>query len=97
MHDDSTNFADLADCCVQPAKCDWSGTSDADTWSCCTDSKPCKVLEGDCDSDDQCDQSDGPLICGENNCISANSVINPDLNFDPAADCCIKPYSSKDH
>ena len=84
------NFAALADCCIQPETCKWSGTSDADTWSCCTDSEPCEELEGDCDSDVQCN---GTLICGENNCIS----VNPNLDFDPAADCCIQPNSSKDH
>ena len=82
------NFAALADCCVEKETCNWSGTSDADTWSCCTDSAKCNENEGDCDSDDQC--IDG-LICGEDNCISVNS------NFDPAADCCIQPDLSKYH
>jgi hypothetical protein len=84
------NFDALADCCVQPRACDWSGTSNTDTWSCCTDSEPCEENEGDCDSDVQCIDE---LICGDNNCIS----VNPNLNFSSAADCCIQPSSSKDH
>ena len=90
----STEFADQADCCVsflnKTCKSNWKGGSDADTWSCCTDRAKCIENEGDCDSDDQC--IDG-LICGENNCI----FVNPGLNFDPAADCCIQPDSSKYH
>ena len=88
IHNDSTNFALLADCCINATTCDWSGTSDADTWSCCTDSEPCEEFEGDCDNDDQCKDD---FICGENNCISFNPI------FDPAADCCIQPNKSKDH
>ena len=56
--------------------CDWSGTFDENTWSCCSVTNKCKEKEGDCDSDDQCE---GNLICGFNNC-----------QFDPLADCCTK-------
>ena len=58
--------------------CDWSGTFDENTWSCCSVTNKCKEDEGDCDSDDQCE---GNLICGFNNC----------QNFDPLADCCFDP------
>jgi len=34
--------------------------------SCCTDSNPCEVGQGDCDTDDQCA---GDLLCGKDNCI----------------------------
>ena len=56
--------------------CDWSGTFDENTWSCCSVTNKCKEKEGDCDSNDQCE---GDLICGFNNCQN---------NFDPLADCC---------
>ena len=60
-------------------RCNWSGTSVAETWGCCSSSKPCGSNEGDCDSDNDCS---GNLKCGDNNCVGSQ--------FHPAADCCIE-------
>ena len=46
---------------------------------CCTSTNPCKLNEGDCDDDTQCD---GDLVCGTNNCGNSFSWIS--------ADCCVK-------
>ena len=47
----------------------------------CKSDNPCGENEGDCDSDDEC--QDG-LKCGSNNCPSS-------LGFDSEIDCCYKP------
>ena len=60
------------------AKCDWTGSSDDETWSCCTVDKPCQENEGDCDNDNECA---GNLVCGNNNCGGI---------FSSSADCCIR-------
>ena len=40
---------------------------------------PCKLNEGDCDNDMECE---GDLVCGKNNCGNSFSWIT--------ADCCVK-------
>ena len=62
-------------------RCNWSGTSVAETWGCCTASNPCGLNGGDCDNDNDCL---GNLRCGLNNC---RAVGGP--QFHPVADCCI--------
>ena len=42
-----------------------SGGSQSQIQNCCTSGSPCKVNEGDCDSDSECA---GALVCGKNNC-----------------------------
>jgi hypothetical protein len=64
---------------LEKPRCSWSGTSVAETWGCCSSSKPCGSNEGDCDSDNDCS---GNLKCGVNNCVGSQ--------FHPAADCCIE-------
>ena len=44
----------------------------------CTIDYPCKINEGNCDSDDECQSS---LFCGSNNCPA-------DLGVLPSVDCC---------
>ena len=48
--------------------------------NCCSSDKPCKLNQGDCDHDGECE---GDLICGMNNC-------GPNFSWD-SADCCMKP------
>ena len=58
---------------VHSSGCDWANKDDYsdyddyfdNTWFCCTDSKPCGVNEGHCDSNDECY---GDLLCGTENC-----------------------------
>ena len=49
----------------------------ANNWTCCSDTKPCGIDEGDCDSNADCA---GDLICGTDNCPSGS---------DKNMDCCI--------
>jgi len=49
---------------------------------CCTDSNPCAISEGDCDSFSDCQ---GDLDCGVNNCPRLHS------SFEPEDDCCFVP------
>lgn len=65
------------DCCGP--RCDPSRESSA---NCCTNSKPCEFMEGDCDSDAQCQ---GDLECGINNCGNG---------FTDQWDCCAKKKGS---
>ena len=44
----------------------------------CTTDEPCKVDEGDCDSNDECKSH---LFCGSNNCPDS-------LGFSSSVDCC---------
>ena len=52
----------------------------------CTSVTPCGEDEGDCDSDDEC--QDG-LFCGLNNC-------NSTLGFDSETDCCYTPIAGNE-
>lgn len=65
--------------------------------NCCTVNKPCKLGEGDCDNDEQCE---GNLVCGladdnSNNCVddfsfSADQVFTGNTAMSsPDMDCCI--------
>jgi len=79
------NLDPLADCCYDPkavasAACD---ASNPNMWSCCKDRK-CKVDEGDCDSDDECEKG---LVCARNSCGFTGLDTK---RFFPAgqADCC---------
>ena len=47
-------------------------------WTCCSDTNPCKINEGDCDSDNDCI---GNLRCGVANCGSMYPINS---------DCCQK-------
>ena len=67
--------------------CDWTGTpgqplTDENTWSCCSAANKCSENEGDCDSNEDCEEG---LFCGTNNCKSLNTG-NP---FPTGADCCV--------
>ena len=53
-----------------------NGTAD-----CCTDDSPCKLGDGDCDTDSNCA---GDFVCGFNNCRDFNR------NADYEYDCCMK-------
>ena len=44
----------------------------------CTTDEPCKINEGDCDSDNECKNH---LFCGSNNCPGS-------LGFSSSIDCC---------
>ena len=48
----------------------------ASFWTCCSDTNPCKINEGDCDSDNHCI---GNLRCGVGNCGSM---------YPSNSDCC---------
>ena len=63
--------------------CDWTGSSSKETWACCTDSKPCGIAEGDCDTNDECI---GHLVCGSDNCVKPP--------FHKKADCCYDPTTT---
>ena len=60
-----------------------AGGSWNDTHNCCTSEKPCKLNQGDCDHDGECE---GNLVCGNNNCGDGFSWN--------AADCCMKAGQS---
>ena len=71
---------------VDPTSCDWTGTlghplANKDTWSCCSTENKCTHNEGDCDSNNDCE--DG-LVCGIDNCQD----LNPGKPFPSGADCC---------
>ena len=54
-------------------------------WTCCTESSPCGLGNGDCDSDIECQ---GILVCGDNNCADG----------DYRMDCCQKkPCNPEDN
>merc|ERR1711899_124398 len=86
----------LADCCYNPADIDPAteclGGSKL-TWSCCSSEKKCGENQGDCDTDDECE--DG-LVCGANACNDAFNANFDAAGFFPAksADCCIKQSAS---
>ena len=55
--------------------CDWTGEN---TWSCCSEENKCRLHEGDCDSNDECEEG---LTCGQNNCLK----LNPEKPFPTSA------------
>ena len=57
-----------------------TGGSKSQIENCCSSSEPCKVSQGDCDRDSECE---GSLVCGKNNCGRAFSW--------EWADCCEPP------
>ena len=68
------------DCCQE--KVCLPGLND---WTCCTESSPCGLGNGDCDSDIDCQ---GILVCGDNNCADG----------DYRMDCCQKkPCNPEDN
>ena len=66
----SLGFDSEVDCCYQLPV--------GDFWNFCASGMPCGENEGDCDSQDEC--QDG-LFCGYNNCPAY-------LKFHPDVDCC---------
>ena len=52
-------------------------------WSCCSESNKCKIGEGDCNDNNECE---GSLVCGHNNCLRDYSVNGS--KWDANADCC---------
>ena len=66
---DSLGFHSVFDCCYAPA---------VGEELFCTSANPCGVDQGDCNSNDECQES---LVCGSNNCPDS-------LGFDPETDCC---------
>jgi len=76
-----SNWHSVADCCeTPPPRC--SGVPYTD-WSCCTNSEPCDVGGGDCDSDSHCMAG---LKCGNNNC--KRDFSSSGSNWARSADCC---------
>ena len=55
---------------------DWSTGANNENWACCTESSPCGLGKGNCNSDDGCLSN---LRCGSNNCPN---------HFHSDADCC---------
>ena len=55
--------------------------------SCCTKDKKCSEEQGDCDSDDECQEG---LSCGTDNCSKKEGG-----DWDAADDCCYKPAGHK--
>jgi len=74
---------EIADCCVA-STCHGIPSTD---WSCCTQSNPCSIGEGDCDTDRDCACD---LVCGTNNCRPGKTGSNWSI----AADCCTAPKTN---
>ena len=70
-------FPSSADCCTY--NCD--GKNEVFS-SCCSNTRPCKINEGDCDTDEDCE---GNLVCGSNNCPRSG------YEFSSRDDCCTEP------
>ena len=51
-------------------------------WNCCTGEKKCGLGEGDCDTDDECQDE---LVCGSNNCKKFGNY------YHEKDDCCERP------
>jgi hypothetical protein len=62
------------------------GGRNYDKAKCCTAEEPCRDGEGDCDSNDDCD--DG-LVCGQNNCNQFGDF------YHQKDDCCTKMNPGK--
>ena len=79
VHKIFNSFLPLIVACEAATNCSGHETCRASgsSWSCCTIQSKCKIHEGDCDSDDECE---GTLTCGIRNC---------DVHLFPEnADCC---------
>ena len=70
--------------------CDWTGTTDAETWKCCSSESgsQCGIQEGHCSNDDDCFMH---LKCGTGNCKDQN----PLSDFPIGSNCCYDPIPSK--
>ena len=70
--------------------CDWTGTTDAETWKCCSSESgsQCGIQEGHCSNDDDCFMH---LKCGAGNCKDQN----PLSDFPIGSNCCYDPIPSK--
>ena len=70
--------------------CDWTGTTDAETWECCSSESgsQCGIQEGHCSNDDDCFMH---LKCGSGNCKDQN----PSSDFPKSSNCCYDPIPSK--
>jgi len=86
------------DCCFKPRACDSNDQSRnrccSKVWDhsnlddCCTNDRPCKIGEGDCDDDDECE---GDLVCGNKNCPwdgKAPGFLSS--NIRETDDCCVR-------
>ena len=73
-YDTSLGFSALLDCCYNATIGDYQF---------CSSGIQCGINEGDCDSDDEC-QND--LVCGTDNCN-----YNASLGFSSDLDCCYNP------
>ena len=63
--------------------------------TCCTPDNKCGEDEGDCDSDNDCQEG---LKCGVDNCSNkgnANPKPFPNNEWDATDDCCYKPAKGK--
>ena len=65
----------------EPMRCDPKNNH----WSCCSDTTPCGVGEGDCDRDSHCA---GDLKCGKDNCPAGHGNMDcctatPPMRCDP--------------
>ena len=69
---------------TRTAACDGISSTN---WGCCSNSAPCGVGCGDCDSYDDCQ---GDLDCGESNCKNDYSLASS--NWDSSADCYVRKY-----
>ena len=70
--------------------CNWMGTTDAETWKCCSSESgsTCGIQEGHCSNDDDCFWH---LKCGTGNCPDQN----PLSDFPFGSNCCYDPIPSK--
>ena len=70
--------------------CNWTGTTIAETWECCSseNGSQCGIQEGNCYSDDDCFWH---LECGTGNCQDQN----PLSDFPISSNCCYDPIPSK--
>ena len=70
--------------------CNWTGTTDAETWKCCSSEmgSTCGIQEGHCSHDDECFWH---LNCGTGNCPDQS----PLSDFPLGSNCCYDPIPSK--
>ena len=70
--------------------CNWTGTTDAETWKCCSSESgsTCGIQEGHCSNDDECFLH---LNCGTGNCPDQS----PLSDFPLGSNCCYDPIPSK--